>query len=163
MGGREHFPPGHSVYGKWLWNELPKNNDGAVVTFQAGAFSGGHFLLFRIIVAMTASHLACFRHQGHRDVCTRCAQGPGILTGFPFLQLQEAATGYVPCGYSPIIHFRGTDLAEEQGRAFSLPLVWSWKASPILSCSRERRLGRTEQTGVSCRKPGPCAPVPANQ
>ncbi|XP_044923310.1 uncharacterized protein LOC123388169 isoform X1 [Mustela putorius furo] len=56
---------------------------------------------------------------------------------------QEAATGYIPYAYSPIIPFRGTDLTQ-QGRAFSPPLVW--RASPLLSYSQEWRLGRTEQT-----------------
>lgn len=76
-------------------------------------------------------------------MCTQCAQGAGILTGFPFLQLQEAATGYTPYAYTPITPLRGTDLTQ-QGRVFSPPLVW--RASPLLSSSREQRLGRTEQT-----------------
>ncbi|XP_032169387.1 uncharacterized protein LOC116573397 isoform X9 [Mustela erminea] len=43
-------------------------------------------------------------------------------------QLQEAVTGYGPYAYSPITPFRETDVAEDQGRAFSPPLVW--RASP---------------------------------
>ncbi|XP_059026276.1 uncharacterized protein LOC131828981 [Mustela lutreola] len=56
---------------------------------------------------------------------------------------QEAATGYTPYAYTPITPLRGTDLTQ-QGRVFSPPLVW--RASPLLSSSREQRLGRTEQT-----------------
>ena len=77
----------------------------------------------------------------------------GSSLAFPFSQLQEPATGYVPYAWSPVTHFRETDLAEEQGRAFSPPLVW--RASPILSSSWERRLGRTEQAECPVENQGP--------